>query len=88
MPQYAVISVGRVNTYGHPSEEVQSRLCDADVQVYRTDLQGDIIAVSDGTNITITTEKNETIQTNETATEPIESGYIGNKNSKTFHRPG
>lgn len=87
IPQYAIISVGKGNTYGHPTEEVLSRLRDADVQVYRTDLQGDVIAVSDGTDIRITTEKNETIQTNETAAEPVESGYIGNKNSKKFHRP-
>ena len=87
MSKHAVISVGKDNSYGHPTEEVLSRLRDADVHVYRTDLQGDIIAVSDGTNITITTEKNETVQTNETAAEPAESGYIGNKNTKKFHRP-
>ena len=87
MPKYAVISVGKGNSYGHPTEEVLSRLRDADVQVYRTDLQGDIVAVSDGKNITITTEKNETVQTNETVAEPEESGYIGNRNTKRFHRP-
>lgn len=87
MPRYAVISVGEGNSYGHPTETVLSRLRDADVQVFRTDLQGDIVAVSDGSNITITTEKNETIQTNETAAERIEGTYIGNKNSKKFHRP-
>lgn len=87
MPEYAVISVGKGNSYGHPTETVLSRLRDADVQVFRTDLQGDIVAVSDGSNITITTEKNETIQTNETAAERIEGTYIGNKNSKKFHRP-
>ena len=86
MPEYAVISVGKGNSYGHPTETVLSRLRDADVQVFRTDLQGDIVAVSDGCNITITTEKNETIQTNETAAECIEGTYIGNKNSKKFHR--
>lgn len=34
MPQYAVISVGSGNNYGHPTEEVLSRLRDADVEVY------------------------------------------------------
>jgi len=29
----------------------------ADVKLYRTDLQGDIIAVSDGNNITFTTSR-------------------------------
>ncbi len=92
MPEYAVISCGKDNSYGHPTEEVLSRLRDADVKVYRTDLQGDIIAVSDGNNITFTTSKNENIQTNETVTEKTNSAdteisYIGNKNSKKFHRP-
>ena len=64
-----------------------SRLRDADVQVYRTDLQGDIIMISDGDNITVTTVKNEDIQTNETAVEYEEENYICNKNSKKFHRP-
>lgn len=40
LPEYAVISVGKNNTYGHPTEKVLSLLRDADVKVYRTDLQG------------------------------------------------
>jgi competence protein ComEC len=87
MPESAVISVGKDNSYGHPSETVLSRLRDADAQVYRTDLQGDIIMTSDGNNITVTTAKNEDIQTNETSAKYDEGTYIGNKNSKKFHRP-
>ena len=58
MPEYAVISVGEGNDYGHPTEEVLSCLRDAEIKTYRTDMQGDIIMTSDGTEITITTEKN------------------------------
>lgn len=58
MPQYAVISVGESNSYGHPSDAVLSRLRDAEVTTYRTDLQGDIICVSDGTTVTFTVERN------------------------------
>ena len=58
MPQYAVISVGKDNSYGHPTEEVLSRLRDAEVKTFRTDLQGDIICVSDGKNVTFTVERN------------------------------
>ncbi|MCI8404766.1 MAG: MBL fold metallo-hydrolase [Clostridia bacterium] len=87
MPEYAVISVGKNNSYGHPSEAVLSRLRDAGAQVYRTDMQGDIIMRSDGDNITVTTAKNETIQTNETAAEYNDGIYIGNKRSKKLHRP-
>lgn len=58
MPEYAVISVGTGNSYGHPTEDTLSRLRDADVKVYRTDMQGDIICTSDGTNVTFETKKN------------------------------
>ena len=58
MPTYAVISVGADNSYGHPTENTLSRLHDAGVTVFRTDLQGDIIAISDTQNITINVEKN------------------------------
>lgn len=57
LPQYAVISVGKDNSYGHPTEAVLSRLEDAEVVIYRTDLHGTIIARSDGTTVTFTTEK-------------------------------
>ena len=66
MPKYALLSVGIDNPYEHPGEETLSRLRDVGAQVYRTDLQGDIICISDGENITITTEKNSTAITNPT----------------------
>lgn len=87
MPQYAIISVGAGNSYGHPTEAVLSCLRDADVQVYRTDLQGDIIAESNGSAVSITTQRNANIQTNETKIEIAEETYIGNIKSKKFHRP-
>lgn len=62
-PQYAVISVGADNTYGHPTEAVLSRLRDADVKTCRTDLQGTITAVSDGKKVTFQTERNADINT-------------------------
>ena len=57
MPEYAVISVGEGNSYDHPTDAVLSRLRDADVTTYRTDLNGDILAVSDGKKVTFTTDK-------------------------------
>lgn len=56
MPKYAVISVGTGNSYGHPTDNTLSRLRDADVQVFRTDLQGDVFCSSDGKTVTFWTE--------------------------------
>jgi competence protein ComEC len=54
-PQYAVVSVGKYNQYGYPSQEVTNRLEQARVKVYRTDNQGTIIATSSGKAITFST---------------------------------
>ena len=50
-PGYAVISVGARNQYGHPDEVTLSRLEDAGIIVYRTDLNGTIECCSDGSII-------------------------------------
>ena len=50
-PEYAVISCGIDNQYGHPSEETLGRLSDMGIPVFRTDKQGTIIAQSDGSSI-------------------------------------
>lgn len=57
MPKYAVISVGKDNPYGHPTDDLLSRLRDADVEIYRTDMHGTVIAKSDGENVSIVTSK-------------------------------
>ena len=62
-PQYAVISVGAGNSYGHPTEAVLSRLRDAGVTTFRTDLQGEIIAISDGQTVNFSTAKNASAET-------------------------
>lgn len=78
-PQYAVISVGADNTYGHPTEAVLSRLRDADVKTCRTDLQGTITAVSDGKKVTFQTERNADINTLGNA-DPGQKDETGQKN--------
>ena len=60
MPKYGIISVGKDNSYGHPTDDTLSRLRDADVEIFRTDLQGDIFCTSDGNTVTITTERSAT----------------------------
>ncbi|MBR5129480.1 MAG: MBL fold metallo-hydrolase [Firmicutes bacterium] len=98
MPKYTIISVGD-NNYGHPTEAVLSRLRDAGVDVFRTDLQGDIQCITDGRNITIKVEKNAEIDTfiqkpnsviekvENTAETGSENLYILNTNTHKFHYP-
>jgi competence protein ComEC len=55
-PLMAVIQVGK-NSYGHPTEEVLTRLNNSGIKVLRNDTNGDIKIVSDGTNYKIITSK-------------------------------
>lgn len=52
-PKYAIISCGKGNKYGHPHSKVLNDFKNRGVNVFRTDEQGTIIAVSDGNNIII-----------------------------------
>lgn len=60
-PRYAVISVGKGNTYKHPTSETLQRLKAAKATIYRTDKDGTIKATSNGKtikfNITATQKK-------------------------------
>lgn len=86
MPEIAVISVAE-GKYGHPAEAVLSRFRDSDTKVYRTDMQGHIKITSDGKALTVTTNKNQDIETNPTIPSPPaqNTSYIGNQNSLKFH---
>ena len=50
-PTYAVISCGKDNRYGHPSMETMQRLLNHGVSMFRTDLQGTIVAYVEGSGI-------------------------------------
>ena len=52
-PKFAVISVGKDNNYGHPTEEVLQRLQKFGISILRTDQRGDVNIVSDGNTIKI-----------------------------------
>ncbi len=81
MPTHAIVSVGEGNSYGHPNDKTLSLLSDAGATVYRTDKLGHIIAVSDGTNVTVSWTSSAAPE----APEDTEITYIGNKNSKKLH---
>lgn len=55
-PEYAVISCGMGNSYGHPHTETIDKLKKAGINIYRTDLQGNIVMTCDGKNITVNAE--------------------------------
>lgn len=58
-PQIAIISVGKDNSYKHPSEQVLERLESIKAKIYRTDELGTILLISDGDSNTV-----EKIKTN------------------------
>lgn len=57
-PEYAIISSGSGNKYGHPHQETLDRLSNIGAKIYRTDEQGTIVAASDGNKITINFDGN------------------------------
>ncbi len=80
-PQAAVISCSTDNEYGHPTAEALQRLGDVGAHVFRTDLQGEVQAVSNGTTVTLTAQKDRSAPTVVTgqvhgpvATGPMRSG--------------
>ena len=56
-PQYAIVSAGVGNRYGHPHDETMEKLEENGIEIYRTDRDGTIVAKSDGTEITIETNQ-------------------------------
>jgi len=53
--KYAVISAGYKNRYRHPSPIVLARLKKADMKIYRTDIDGEVVMRTDGEKIKFTT---------------------------------
>lgn len=83
-PDSVVISAGKDNRYGHPSDETMARFNAAGCSIYRTDQLGDIVAISDGNNITFNVNKSSGGNRKKSNTKKI-GAYIGNVNSKKFH---
>lgn len=100
-PTYAVISVGTGNDYGHPHKETLDKLNAKGIAIYRTDLNGTIIAVSDGKSIVFSCEKgnpqqSSVLQENGTGEKQyidddgkgLIKGNINSKGEKIYHIPG
>lgn len=88
-PAYAVISCGKDNEYGHPHKETIQKLNTLGCQILRTDKMGTIVAYTDGTTLSFSTEKGSSAVETYTAGSKTGSAdnlnYIGNKNSHIFH---
>ncbi|MBB5265348.1 competence protein ComEC [Catenibacillus scindens] len=72
-PDYAVISVGQDNDYGHPCQVTLDRLETAGADIFRTDLMGTVIAYSDGTHLSFSAES-----------DPAQSGMDASADSSSF----
>lgn len=53
-PSYCVISCGADNPYGHPDSEIINKLQKNNINVFRTDKQGTIVATGNGKDISFT----------------------------------
>lgn len=57
-PDYAVISCGEGNSYGHPNDITIENLSRFTDKIYRTDLVGTVVFISDGEKLDVKTERN------------------------------
>ena len=64
-----MIEVGLDNSYGHPKQDVVSRLVKQDCSIYTTMTNGNIVFISDGENFKIYTDEggNYDLKTEEAA---------------------
>lgn len=85
MPEYAVISVGEDNSYGHPTPEALSRLQDAGTKILRTDQNGTILCTSDGNTVSFTMERGSVEEPQPQKGSGME--YVLNTNTRKFHYP-
>ena len=95
--KYAVLSLGKDNLYAMPHETVLSLLKENCCAIYRTDLQGDITFLSDGTRLQVTTQKNaanRALFTPGDGTPPsgvtaiaLTYSYVINTGTMVFHSP-
>lgn len=94
-PQYAFLSVGAANPYGHPAEQTLESIRRCGIALYRTDKQGEVTAYSDGDSYWFSTAPCEdwthgTQMVPEevlATTSPQEALFILNTHTKKFHLP-
>ncbi|MDR0965040.1 MAG: MBL fold metallo-hydrolase [Myxococcales bacterium] len=95
-PDFAVVSAGKNNRYGHPTQEALDRCRKAGAQVYRTDTDGEVIFTSDGKHVRVQTQHSgdptfdrstpsAPALTAAAATDVSAEGYLASRKGRTFH---
>ena len=56
-PKYVIIMVGSNNQYNHPYQLIIDRWINAGARVYRTDINGNIIVISDGESLDVNSSR-------------------------------
>ena len=57
-PTYAIISVGKDNSYGHPHDKVLRLLEKFNCKIFRTDVDKTVVFSSDGNTISVKSSEN------------------------------
>lgn len=87
-PEYAVISCGEDNSYGHPHAATLNSLRSMGVKVFRTDEQGSLVATSDGKKITWNAAPSYTWKAGEpTGSSSNNTGVTSSANNKQESTP-
>ncbi|MCI5503309.1 MAG: ComEC/Rec2 family competence protein [Anaerobutyricum sp.] len=90
-PVYSVISCGEDNEYGHPNAQTLNSFRSRGIKVFRTDEQGTIVAVSDGTQIVWNMSPDDSWKSGEAKGSSQKNNtkvrYVLNTNTKKYHRP-
>lgn len=85
-PEMAVFQVGADNRYGHPSDEVLAEFDRRGIDVYRNDLQGNIVVTTDGKTYSVNaspTTIDVTVPEPEPEPEPTPAPATGRVNINT-----
>mgnify|MGYP003290286250 CR=1 FL=1 len=84
-PEYAFISCGKDNTYGHPTDKTLTTLAKYGVSVYRSDYDGEVTCSTDGKNYMF--NKGTSYKDAISGTEEYNGEYVLNTSSMKFHLP-